>query len=194
MDTVQLHNTTSCTVGGDYTPQSSCDKVIGSLGIGLKQKTISIRDIKIMGYNSILICKCNLRIPHTPIGGWTCRFEEGCPQIQHWLQYTVIQYTTNSQHILSIATQDHAESKTGPLYHLKNDQKRILVDLTPPFASASKAFKVLLRYFEGHPTWKSIPFSKWIITLVRVSPHDLGQRGTPSKWPKCFMAYKWGWS
>ena len=24
MDTVQLHNTTSCTVGGDYTPQS-CD-------------------------------------------------------------------------------------------------------------------------------------------------------------------------
>ena len=55
MDTVQLHNTTSCTVGGDYTPQSSCDKVIGSLGIGLKQKTLSIRDIKIIGYNSILI-------------------------------------------------------------------------------------------------------------------------------------------
>lgn len=74
--------------------------VIGSLGIGLKQNTLSIRDIKIMGYNSILICKCNLRIPHTPIGGWTCGFEEGCPQIQHWLQYTVMQYTTNSQHIL----------------------------------------------------------------------------------------------
>ena len=40
-------------------------------------------------------------------------------------------------------------------------------------------------------TWRIILVSKWLITMAIISPQDLGQRGTPSKWPN-FMAYKWG--
>ena len=30
-------------------------------------------------------------------------------------------------------------------------------------------------------TWRSIPFSKWLVIMVRFRPQDLGQRGAPSK-------------
>ena len=53
-------------------------------------------------------------------------------------------------------------------------------------------------YFQGRTvkfpggTWRIIPVSKWLITMVIVykSPKDRGC-GTPSKWPN-FIAYKWG--
>jgi len=44
-------------------------------------------------------------------------------------------------------------------------------------------------------TWRIIPFSKWLITMVRSfsSPKDRVVVCPIPKWAK-FMAYKWGWS
>ncbi len=49
-------------------------------------------------------------------------------------------------------------------------------------------------FLNAHPAWRSIPLSKWLITMVIVSPQLTGVVGPLPNGRTHYMAYKWGWS